>query len=672
MSYTADAITTLSGLEAIRTRPGMYIGSDGFVGLHHLAKEVISNALDEAMAGHGDCIQITIAPDGAMCVVDKGRGIPVEWKPENGMSALTAVMTSFHTGGKFSDNAYSSSGGLNGIGTKAVNAMSQWTHVEVRRYGLVFRQSFQNGGEYDRGVCVFNPDNIQKPVAEITAETSFEINKHGLATAVIQKGKRIATRPNAQTGTGTTLSFLPHREWFDAANMDWNGHVPWNYDQIATLCQQLAYLNPATTIELTDQRGGKTKTAVYHYPNGLIDYVRMLNEDLEAAHTVLHFTGQDGAYTVEVALQYTLDGEESQIYSYVNGIPTRNGGTHVSGFQSGLTKAMNALGATKEKIRGDDLLLGLAAVIKLVMRGTPQFSSQTKDTLTTPEVQGVVMSTTYTELTRLLEKHKAAVKVILKQAQAAAKGREVAKKARQLTIRKSVLDAPDDAGILSKLADTDKNTPPERRILFLVEGDSAGGTCNMARDRKIHAILASRGKIINAGKKDMARVLENNEIKAFVAALGAGFGADFSVADRRYGRVAILSDADVDGHHIRSLWLAFFWQYMRPLLEHGYLHVAEAPLYRVYNSKEEIYCYTDKERDAAFARLGDGAHLQRFKGLGEMSAEQMRVTTLAPGRERLVQVNIDDLHRSAKAVHLLMSDTNASARKEWLLTTWGE
>ena len=372
---------------------------------------------------------------------------------------------------------------------------------------------------------------------------------------------------------------------------------------------------------------------------------------------------------IEVAMQYTKDGDTAQLYSFVNGIPTPLGGTHLSGFQAGLTKAINRLSSVKKAIRGEDLLLGLSAIVNVTMNKTPQFSSQTKESLTSTDAQGAAMSVTYNELSQLLERKKSVVNAIARQAEAAAKGREAAKKARQLVIRRSVLDAPDDTQILSKLADTDPRTPAAQRILFLVEGDSAGGSCKQARDRRYHAILANRGKIINSEKTNILRVLKNKEIMAFIAAVGAGVGADFNVEERRYGRIALLTDADVDGFHIRALWYTFIFRHMRPLIEHGHLYIAEAPLYRVHDGKREVYCYSNKERDKALKRFGKGAGVQRYKGLGEMNPEQLRGTTLKPGDERLVRINIDDVHRAQQYVNLLMG-SNSSARKEWIMDAW--
>lgn len=671
--YTSESIKQLEGLEAVRKLPGMYIGNNGKYGLHHILKEIFSNAADEVMNGFGSLIRVILEADGAVTVIDDGRGIPVEWKKDTGMSALTQVMTVLHAGGKFEGgNAYASSGGLHGVGAKAANAMSRWLTISVRRGGLIFRQCFERGGEHKTGVEIFNPGE-KKPVGEISANTKLEYGKNGAVVSALKEGRKsVAIKPDPSIGTGTEISFLPERSWFDAESMEWNGEPPWDVDYISLQFQQFAYLNPGLRIELEDRRGKKLHIHTFYSENGLLDYIAFLNEGLEPLHDTIMFKGRSEEHpgiTIEIAMQYTKDGDTAQLYSFVNGIPTPLGGTHLSGFQAGLTKAINRLSSVKKAIRGEDLLLGLAAVVNVTMNKTPQFSSQTKESLTSTDAQGAAMSVTYNELLQLLERKKGIVNAIARQAEAAAKGREAAKKARQLVIRRSVLDAPDDTQILSKLADTDPRTPAAERILFLVEGDSAGGSCKQARDRRYHAILANRGKIINSEKTNILRVLKNKEIMAFIAAVGAGVGADFNVDERRYGRIALLTDADVDGFHIRALWYTFIFRHMRPLIEQGYLYIAEAPLYRVYDGKREVFCYSDKERDKALKRLGKGANVQRYKGLGEMNPEQLRGTTLKPGEERLVRINIDDVHRAQQYVNLLMG-SNSAARKEWIMEAW--
>jgi DNA gyrase subunit B len=681
-TYSAQDIKHLVGLDKVRQLPGMYIGNNSSYGLHHLLKELFHNSADEVMNGYGTLIRVTLHEDGSATVWDDGRGIPVEWVDEPGgngdppikMSALTKSLTILHAGGKFSGgSAYASSGGLHGVGAKAANAMSQWMTVTVRRGGLIFRQRFVKGGEFSKGVEIINPGKKEQVVGEIGPQTRISYGKNGVITTVKNGRKSLPIQPDPNLTSGTEIRFLPHRPWFDP-DMEWNGIVPWDFDHIRLGFRQFVFLNAGLRVELSDLRGKQPKHETLYAERGLLDYIDYLNEGFEPVHDTIIFSAQgddSGDITVEVAMQYTKDGDDTQIYSFVNGIPTPLGGTHVSGFQAGLTKAVNKLSSTKTAIRGDDLLLGLSAVIKLIMNKTPQFSSQTKESLTTADVRGVATSVTYNELVKILSKKKSIVNAIARQAEAAARGREAAKKARQLVIRRSVLDAPDDTGLLAKLADTARDTPMEQRILFLVEGDSAGGSCKLARDRRYHAILASRGKVINAEKSKILRVLGNKEIKAFVAALGAGVGPDFKLEDRRYGRIAIFCDADVDGYHIRALWYTFIWRYMRPLITEGHLFVAEAPLYRVYNGKKEVYAYSEKERLTALKKLGKGAGVQRYKGLGEMNPDQLRYTTLNPGRERLLPVTIDDVHSASQMVNMLMG-TNTSARKDWIMETWLE
>jgi DNA gyrase subunit B len=671
--YTSASIRQLEGLEAVRKLPGMYIGNNSKYGLHHILKEIFSNAADEVMNGYGSTIRVILEADGSATVWDDGRGIPVEWKADVRMSALTQVLTVLHAGGKFEGgSAYASSGGLHGVGAKAANAMSRYLSATVRRGGLVFRQSFQNGGEPRNDVEIYNPGD-KKPVGVVDRSTKITYENNGLISVIKQGRKKLPIQPDPALASGTEITFLPERSYFDADNMDWNGEPPWDLDLIRLQYQQIAFLNPGVVIELEDRRGKKLVQERFYSANGLLDYIAFLNEGLSPLHKALYFSSQaeeTPEITVEVALQYTEDGDTSQIYSFVNGIPTPLGGTHVSGFQAGLTKAVNRLASVKKNIRGEDLLLGLAAIVNVTMtHKTPQFSSQTKESLTTAEAQGAVMSVTYNELVRLLEQNKKIVNTIARQAEAAAKGREAAKKARQLVIRRSVLDAPDDTEILSKLADCARDTPIEQRILFLVEGDSAGGSAKQARDRRYHAILANRGKIINAEKTNILRVLKNKEIMAFVAALGAGVGADFNLDERRYGRVTIMTDADVDGFHIRALWYTFLWRYMRPLIEEGHLYIAEAPLFRVHNGAKEVFCYNEKERVAALKKLGKGAGVQRYKGLGEMNPDQLRVTTLTPGNERLVRVSIEDAHQAMQYVNLLMGNSSRD-RKSWIMEAW--
>jgi DNA gyrase subunit B len=695
-TYSAQHIKRLEGLEAIRRLPGMYIGNDNVYGLHHLLMEPIDNAVDEIINSYGDTIRVALHNDGSASVWDNARGIPVEYKPGAKMSALTEVLTMLHAGGKFREengeqgqDAYlSGSGGLHGIGVKATNAFSERLVAEVRRNGVIYRQRFENGGKQVTGVQIVEPDS-KKVVGEVNGNTALVIDrKTGLLTGLETDGqKTVPVQADPDLGTGTEIHFRPHRPWF-AAEMDWphpEEHVPWDFNRLATRLEQIAHLHPGVRIELRDRRGPKKerKKRVYHSRKGLLDYIAVLNEGQATLHKPIQFKGQndDGSIKIEVVLQYA--GEDTIIYSFVNSIPTPLGGTAVSGFQAGLTKAVKQFAADKKllkdgDIRGDDVLLGLTAIVSVTMSKTPQFSGQTKDSLTTAEAQGVAMSVTYENLLAYLNKNIPVGKAIVNQARAAARGREAAKQARRLVIRRSALEVDELPG---KLADVARGTPVEQTMLYIVEGDSAGGSCKQARDRRYHAILPLRGKILNTEKTAVTKVLSNAEVKAIVAAIGAGIGADFRPQDMRYGGVAILVDADVDGAHIRTLLHTLFWRHMKPLVQAGRLYIAVAPLYQLTKGKKTRYAYSDEERDEILAEWGPGGvTIQRYKGLGEMNPAQLRETVFAirpvkEGKgnvvlnEHLLRVTVDDPHRAGQIMATLMGSA-VGPRKAWLLNTW--
>ncbi len=697
MTYDAKQIKQLEGLEAIRRLPGMYIGNNSVYGLHHILMELIDNAVDEIMNGYDDTITVIIHPDGSAGVADNGRGIPVEYKPDTKVSALTQVLTMLHAGGKFrtdgEQDAYlSGSGGLHGIGIKATNAFSGWLTVEVRRNGVIFRQRFEEGGKPVTGVQIVEPGS-DKVVGQIDDRTDLVTDKKGTLTALKIGRKKQPVKPDPQLGTGTSLHFRPHRSWFDEA-MEWprpDKFVPWEFERLETRLQQVAHLHPGLKIELYDRRGAKKdhKKRSFQAQRGLLDYIERLNEGQQPLHKPVHFKGQAGNgaagdISIEVVLQYA--GEETTIVSFVNSIPTPLGGTAVSGFQAGLTKAVNQFGAEKKllkdgNLRGDDLLLGLTAVVNVTMAKTPQFSSQTKESLTTAEAQGAAMSVTYEHLLAHLARNIPAGKAIIGQAQAAARGREAARAARRLVMRKSALEVD---GLPAKLADVQRGADTGQTVLYIVEGDSAGGSCKQARDRRYHAILPLRGKILNTESASMTRMIGsasgrhrgNSEIKAIISALGAGFGPDFNAQEMRYGAVAILVDADVDGAHIRTLLHTLFWRHMKPLVMAGKLYIAMAPLYQLRKGKKAEYVYNDQELDRLLAKWGkDGVTIQRYKGLGEMNPAQLRETVFAVGdngpfNEHLVQVRIDDdLPRINQVISTLMG-SQVAPRREWLLNTW--
>jgi DNA gyrase subunit B len=681
-TYTGEDISQLKGLEAVRRLPGMYIGDNAAYGLHHILLEVVDNAVDEAMAGVCDRIEVTLYADGSVSVEDNGRGIPVDIKEEKGKSALTLALTELHTGGKFegSRGGYlSGSGGLHGIGVKATNGYSEWLEVRVKRDGVVYYQRFEGGGEPVTDVEIRNPR---------TDKVIGALGQRDLTKKAIKE----ASDPTV--GTGTTITFRPNREWF-SASMEWQKpekSVPWDANRLSTRFQQMAALNPSLTIVFHDLRGKKTASREFHYPKGLIDYLAFLTDQHQRLFDPpIYFKDEGGnnggTIVVEVAMQYT-DSDQTQIYAFVNSIFTPHGGTGVSGFQAGLTKALNQFAqGLKDKdlksstIRGEDALLGLTAIVNVRMSETPTFSSQTKDSLTSPEVQGVAMSITYDHLLTMFGKKTGVGRTIVRQCVAAQKGREAAKQARKLVMRRSALDAP-EAGILGKLADVAKGTPTDQTMLYIVEGDSAGGSCKQARDRRHHAILPLRGKVLNTYTPKINRVLSNGEIKALIAAIGAGVGPDFQLKEMRYGGVAILTDADHDGHHIKTLLLTFFWKYMRPLVEAGRMYIAEAPLYLIREKggrQRSIYVYNDEEYDRMVKSMGGIGKVvvQRYKGLGEMNPGQLKETIFAldPGgdnpvlNDRLVQFEVDDVHFLNTAMGVLMGN-QPGRRKRWLFTRW--
>lgn len=705
----------------------MYIGNNNTHGLHHILLEVLDNSVDEAMQGFATKIEVVIEKDGTVTLADDGRGIPVEYKPDSGMSALTQVLLKPHAGGKFGGegSAYSSSGGLHGIGLKTTNAFSRYLAVEVRRYGLVFRQRFETGGVPVTPVEIFDGNNVK--VGEVNEATDFVLDKRDVATALSVKGKKLKVAAEPRQATGTTFRFRPNRAWF-SKDMDWPNpetNVPWDAERLDTRFRQIAHLYPGVRILFTDCRQMEPETREYFSKNGLVDYIAYLNEGLGPIHKPILFKdkhtidAENGKATVEVEIAVQYAGEETQIYSFVNAIPTPLGGTHVAAFKAGLTKAVKQFATSKklikgeEDVRGDDALLGLTTIIKVTMTSTPQFLSQTKESLTSPEVHGPVFSTIYGNMIEYLEKNVPVGRLIVNQALAAARGREAAAQARKLVIRKSAMDAGEF--VLGKLADIQRrggnpSVPLEHTALYLVEGDSAGGSCKQGRDSRYHAILPLRGKIPNVEKMNINEILKNREIAAIVAAVGTGVGADIDVSQMRYGRISVLVDADVDGSHIATLLSTLFWRVMRPIIEEGRFFIARPPLYMVRNNKtkETRYAYTDEERKDIEKEFGaNNSSVQRYKGLGEMNPEQLRETVFVlPGQatartgkraakasaktngksdgavsaagpaerqltiedfaQRDVRMIIDDVHRTRNLIEQLMG-ADVGPRKQWLM-----
>jgi DNA gyrase subunit B len=658
-TYDISDIQVLEYPENIQRRPGMYVGGTGLDALHHLAYELIDNAVDEALAGACTHIDVTIHPDGSLTVVDDGRGFPTGMHPEKNRPTLELVFTELHAGGKFKEGSYSTSGGLHGVGIKATNALSDWLEVRVKRDGVIYTQRHENG-------LPSTPVEIRDPAND---KVVAKVGQNGEA-------KAIKAHADKKLPTGSSITFKPSPRFMDIVDFD--------FDAMARRLQVIAFLLPGVTVEFTDQRKRKTRKKTFRYDGGLVAYVKWLNEGRKPVHRApIEVSGKQNGVSLEVVLQWHTSVDDSEIVSFVNTIPTPDGGRHVAGFKSAVTKAINQFASekklTKEKgaanIRGSDTLAGLTSVIKLSMVD-PHFTSQTKTCLASDQVQGIVHSLVYEGLLEILRKKISLGRTIVQQAQAAAQARVAASKARSLVIRRSVLDAA-DSGLPGKLADVSKGTPLEKTVLYIVEGDSAGGSCKMARDRRYHAILPLRGKPLNVEGVRLTRLLSNNEIKAIIAAVGGGVGSDFNVGDLRYGGVAILVDADVDGDHIRTLLYTLFWRYMRPLIEAGRLYVAVAPLYLLRKGRQAQYAYSDRERDAILEKWGSkGVAIQRYKGLGEMNPSQLRETVFqigddGPFNDSLRRVTVEDVHHANQIIGTLMG-SSARNRRTWLLERWRE
>jgi len=664
--YDTKDIQVLEYPENIQRRPGMYVGGTGLTALHHLAHELVDNAVDEALAGACTHIEVEIHRDGSLTVTDDGRGIPTGMHPEKKRPTLELIFTELHAGGKFKEGSYSTSGGLHGVGVKATNALSEWLEVRVQRDGVIYYQRHEDG-------LPVTPVQILDPAGgEVVGQVGAS-----------EEAKAIKAHADKNLGTGSSITFKPSPRFLDTTDFD--------FDALARRLQVIAFLLPGVTIEFTDGRKKKKRQKRFYYDGGLVEYVKWLNEERRPIHrSPIEVSGEQNGVAVEVVLQWHTSVDDSEIVSFVNTIPTPDGGKHVAGFKSAITKAINQFASekklTKDKgaasIRGSDALAGLTAVLKLSMHD-PHFTSQTKTQLASDNAQGIVHSIVYEGLLEQLRKKVSLGKTIVQQAHAAAQARVAASKARSLVIRRSVLDAA-DSGLPGKLADVSKGTPTEQTVLYVVEGDSAGGSCKMARDRRYHAILPLRGKPLNVEGVKLTRLLSNNEIKAVIAAVGGGVGADFSVDDMRYGGIAILVDADVDGDHIRTLLYTLFWRYMRPMVEAGRLYVAVAPLYLLRKGRQAHYAYSDRERDAILEKWGHPSTssgqgrvtTQRYKGLGEMNPEQLRETVFQVGDDgpftgSLRRVTVEDVHHANQIISTLMG-RSAQNRRAWLLERWRE
>jgi len=611
--YNAGSITVLEGLEAVRKRPAMYIGSTGERGLHHLVYEVVDNSIDEALAGYCDKIDVIIHRDKSITVIDNGRGIPVDIHPKEGKPALEVVMTTLHAGGKFGGGTYKVSGGLHGVGVSVVCALSEWMEVEVKRDGYRWHQRYERG----------------KKITELE-------------------------RQEATSETGTLIRFKPDIEIFHS--------IEWNYEIIAQRLRELAYLNRGLLITFNDESSGKKEE--FRFDGGIIAFVEGLNRNKRVLHSPIYISRETDGMNLEVCLQYN-EGYTENVLSFANNINTVEGGTHLVGFKSSLTKVLNEqarvlkfLKENEENLEGEDIREGLTAVINIKL-ATPEFEGQTKTKLGNPEVRSFVESVITEKLSEYLMKEKDVAKNILQKVINAARAREAARKAREAVRRVS----NEAITLPGKLADCQEKDPRKSEI-YLVEGQSAGGSAKQGRDRRFQAILPLRGKILNVEKSTLSKSLSSEEILAIITALGTGVGDNFDLSKLRYHYIIIMTDADVDGAHIRTLLLTFFYRYMRPLIENGHIYIAQPPLYLVKKGNTERYAYSDQQlREILSEMKEDDVIIQRYKGLGEMNPEQLWSTTMNPETRTMLRVNIEDAVRAEELFTLLMGEDVEPRRK---------
>ncbi len=619
LSYEAKDIQVLEGLEAVRRRPGMYVGGTDIRALHHLVYEVVDNSIDEALAGFCDAIDVVIHPDSSVTVTDNGRGIPVDIHPERGKSALELVMTVLHAGGKFGDGSYKVSGGLHGVGLSAVNALSEWFEVEVKRDGKVYFQRYERG----------------QPVKDL---------------------EEIGKAPKNETGTRQTFKF---------DDTIFEGDVDYRFSTLMQRFREMAFVTKGVNIHLKDEREDREMT--FYFEGGITSFVRYLNRNRKTLHPVVHVEKEVEGMTVDVAFQYT-DAYAESIYAFANTINTVDGGTHLTGLRSAITRTINDY-ANKHKLlkdedtnfRGEDTREGLTAIVS-IKHPDPQFESQTKVKLMNPEVQTVTQQVINDAFGEFLEQDSRAGKSIVEKCLTSARARRAARKARDLVIRKSALESLTLPGKLADCSERD----PEKTELYIVEGDSAGGSAKQGRDRHFQAILPLRGKILNTERARLNKILNNNEVKALISALGTGIGESFDLEGLRYGRIIIMTDADVDGSHIRTLLLTFFFRYMQPLIESGHLYIAQPPLYRISYRKKSQYAYSEDEKDAVLKEWGvadDKATLSRYKGLGEMNPLQLWDTTMDPEQRTLLQVSIEDATETDRTFDMLMGSAVPPRRR---------
>ncbi len=619
VSYDAKDIQVLEGLEAVRRRPGMYVGGTDIKALHHLIYEVVDNSIDEALAGACDHIEITILPDSSVRVADNGRGIPVDIHPQEKKSALEVVMTTLHAGGKFGGGSYKVSGGLHGVGVSAVNALSEWCEVTVKRGGASHFQRFERG----------------------------------YPTGPVEKQGKVAKN---DTGTSTWFKFDP--EIF-------TGDVDYRFDTLVQRLREMAFVTRGVTIYFVDQRIDREMT--FYFEGGITSFVRYLNRNRKTLHPVVHVEKEVDNITIDAAIQYT-DAFAESVYAFANTINTIDGGTHLTGLRAAVTRTINDYarrsGLLKDadpNFTGDDTREGLTAIVS-IKHPDPQFESQTKVKLMNPEVQTISQQVIHETFGSFLEENPSAAKAIVQKCLTSARARDAARKARDLVIRKSALESLTLPG---KLADCSERDPSQTE-LFIVEGDSAGGSAKQGRDRHFQAILPLRGKILNTERARLDKILTSNEVKALISALGTGIGEGFDLTGLRYGRVIIMTDADVDGSHIRTLLLTFFFRYMQPLIDDGHLFIAQPPLYRIGYKKQVHYAYTEQDRERIFAKLGvdaDKISLSRYKGLGEMNPQQLWDTTMDPTQRTLLLVSIEDAAEADRTFDMLMGSAVPPRRR---------
>ncbi|MFV9506235.1 MAG: DNA topoisomerase (ATP-hydrolyzing) subunit B [Oscillochloridaceae bacterium umkhey_bin13] len=611
-SYDANQITVLEGLDAVRKRPGMYIGPTDINGLHHMIKEVVDNSVDEALAGYANHITITIHKDGSVRVSDNGRGIPVDIHPKHKVSALQLAATELHAGGKFGDGGYKVSSGLHGVGLSVVNALSEWMTAEVRRYDQLWRQEYRTG----------------KPLEPVKSVGPAE-------------------------GTGTAIHFKPDVTIFKDG-------IEYNFKAIAQRLREMAYLTKGLHFQFIDERDDQEVN--FYFEGGIVSYVRHLNRDKPTLHKVPFYAERTvNDVAVEVAMQYTDTYDTDSVYAFANNINNTDGGAHLSGFRTALTRVINSYARAKNILKeneanltGDDVREGLTAVISVKLKD-PLFSSQTKEKLVSPEAAGSVGTVIGDALATWLDENPSEARRIIEKTLSAARTRLAVQKVKE-TARKSAMEGFSLPGKLADCSDTN----PARCELYIVEGDSAGGTAKQGRDRRFQAILPLRGKILNVEKSRMDKMLSNAEVRALITAIGTAIGEQFTPEKLRYHRIILMADADVDGSHIRTLLLTFFFRHMRQLITNGHLFIAQPPLYRIKHGKEQVYTYSDGERDAYLAKLSDTerqrAGIQRYKGLGEMNAEQLWETTLNPANRVILQVNLEDAQQADETFTMLMGD----------------